>query len=226
MPIILLIRHGENNYVGKRLAGRLPGVHLNDNGIKQAEQVASALREAPITAVYTSPLERAVQTAEPLAAQLNMQVQIHPGLIEIDFGDWQGKTLKQLSRTKLWKTVQHKPSEFCFPGGETFAAAQERVVAALEEIKASSAEKDMVACFSHSDTIKLAVSHYLGMPLDAFQRVNIDTASITALMLGDGSPFLLNVNHVINRQYKPPDEGKKIAARKNKGSLTRSSQSS
>jgi len=214
MPVILLIRHGENNYVGKRLAGRLSGVCLNENGIKQAEAVANALSEAPIKAVYSSPLERAVQTAEPLAARLNLAVQIHPGLTEIDFGDWQGKTLKQLARTKLWKTVQNKPSEFCFPGGETFMAAQQRVVAALEEIKAGSGEKDMVACFSHSDTIKLAVSHYLAMPLDAFQRVNIETASITALALGEGSPFLININHVLNRQYKPPAEGKKTDRKK------------
>jgi probable phosphoglycerate mutase len=209
MPIILLIRHGENNFVGKRLAGRLTGVHLNENGKKQAEAVAHALCEAPLKAIYSSPLERAVQTAEPLAAMLNLQIQIHPGFLEIDFGEWQGKTLKQLSRTKLWKTVQNKPSEFCFPGGETFTAAQERVVAALEEIKTISGKKDMVACFSHSDTIKLAVSHYLGMPLDAFQRVNIETASITALMLGEGSPFLLNVNHVLDRQFKPIEDAKK-----------------
>jgi probable phosphomutase (TIGR03848 family) len=209
MPIILLIRHGENNFVGKRLAGRLSGVHLNDNGIKQAEAIANALCQAPIKAIYSSPLERAVQTAQPLAALLKLEVQIHPGLIEIDFGDWQGKSLKQLARTKLWKTVQHKPSEFCFPKGETFVAAQQRVVAALEEIKSSSGEKDLVACFSHSDTIKLAVSHYLAMPLDAFQRVNIETASITGLMLGEGSPFLINVNHVLNRQFAPPPEHKK-----------------
>jgi probable phosphomutase (TIGR03848 family) len=208
MPIILLIRHGENNFVGKRLAGRLPGVHLNDNGFKQAQGVATALCEAPIKAIYSSPLERAMQTAKPLAAALNLEVQVHPGFIEVDFGDWQGKSIRQLARTKLWKIVQHKPSEFCFPGGETFVAAQQRVVSAIEEIKSSLGEKDMVACFSHSDTIKLAVSHFLAMPLDAFQRVNIDTASITALALGEGSPFLINVNHVINRQYKPPAEKK------------------
>jgi broad specificity phosphatase PhoE len=147
MPIILLIRHGENNFVGKRLAGRLSGVHLNDNGIKQAEAVANALCEAPIKAVYSSPLERAVQTAEPLAALLKLAVQIHPGLIEIDFGDWQGKTLKQLARTKLWKTVQHKPSEFCFPGGETFAAAQQRVWLPWKRSKLAAARKTWSPAF-------------------------------------------------------------------------------
>ncbi|HSV86633.1 MAG TPA: histidine phosphatase family protein, partial [Levilinea sp.] len=178
-------------------------------GMQQAEAVANALGDAPITAVYSSPMERAVQTAEPLAARLSLPVHIHPGLIEIDPGDWQGKSIKQLTRTKLWKIVQHKPSEFCFPGGETFVNAQQRVVAALEEIKAGSGEKDMIACFSHSDTIKLAVSHYLAMPLDAFQRINIETASITALALGEGSPFLINANHVLNRQYKKTEESKK-----------------
>src|SRR3954452_18283038 len=102
MTTILLIRHGENNMVGKRLAGRLPDVHLNDRGKQQAQQLAEALCKAPLKAIYSSPLERAVETAEPLAAELGLPVQIAPGLIELGYGDWQGKTLKQLSRLKLW----------------------------------------------------------------------------------------------------------------------------
>jgi probable phosphoglycerate mutase len=209
MPIILLVRHGDNDFLGKRLAGRLTGVDLNARGVQQAAAVADALGEAPITAVYSSPLERAVQTARPLAARLNLPLHIHAGLIEIDVGDWQGKSIRQLARTKLWKIVQQKPSEFCFPGGETFIAARQRVVAALEEIKGNCGEKDMVACFSHSDTIKLAVSHYLAMPLDAFQRINVETASITALALREGNSFLITLNHVLDRQFTKPEDRKK-----------------
>lgn len=214
MPVILLIRHGDNDFLGKRLAGRLTGVDLNARGVQQAAAVADALGEAPITAVYSSPLERAVQTARPLAARLNLPLHIHAGLIEIDVGDWQGKSIRQLARTKLWKIVQQKPSEFCFPGGETFITARQRVVAALEEIKAGSGEKDMVACFSHSDTIKLAVSHYLAMPLDAFQRINVETASITALALREGNSFLITLNHVLDRQFKKPEDRKKDGRRR------------
>jgi probable phosphoglycerate mutase len=208
MPIILLIRHGENSFVGKRLAGRLPGVHLNENGRKQAEAIAEALKEGPITAIYSSPMERACETAEPLAQALGLPIQIQEGLTEVDFGKWQGRTLKQLSKYKSWKMVQEKPSEFRFPEGDTFAEAQQRVVECLEVLKAASDEKSLIACFSHSDTIRLAVTHYLDMPLDAFQRVHIDTASITALALGDGVPRLLNVNQVLGFRLHPPKEEK------------------
>ncbi len=208
MPVILLIRHGVNDFVGKRLAGRLPGVHLNEEGKKQAEAIAELLKEAPIKAIYSSPLERAVETAQPLAHKLNLEVQPREGLLEVNFGKWQGKTNKQMRRMKLWKTVQEKPSEMRFPEGESFAEARARVVGALEEIKASHEEKDIVACFSHSDTIRLAVSHYLDMPLDSFQRVGIDTASISALFLSDGMPRVLNVNHVLAFGFKEQENEK------------------
>ncbi len=98
MTTVLLIRHGENNMVGKRLAGRLPGVHLNKKGREQAEQLAEVLCKAPIKAIYSSPLERAVETAEPLAKLLNLEILPAPGLVELAYGDWQGKTLKQFGR--------------------------------------------------------------------------------------------------------------------------------
>lgn len=208
MTTILLIRHGQNNLVGKRLAGRQPGVHLNQKGLEQAQAVADLLKEAPVKAIYSSPLERAVQTAEPLAARCNLPIQIHPGLIEVDFGNWQGKTFKQLQRMKLWKTVQEKPSEMCFPGGESFIAAQLRAAAAIEEIAAKHEEKDLVACFSHSDTIRLALSHFLAMPLDAFQRVGIDTASVTTLHLHQGRVFVANVNFLPGWTWPKPEEEK------------------
>jgi len=128
MPTILLIRHGENEYVAKgRLAGRLPGVHLNERGRQQAEAVADFLSKAPIKAIYSSPLERCVETAQPLSERLGLPVILRDNLLEIDFGDWQNKTLKQLRRRKLWKVVQGNPARMQFPEGETFANAQVRV---------------------------------------------------------------------------------------------------
>ena len=203
MTTILLIRHGENSMVGKRLAGRLPGVHLNEIGKKQAQQLAETLCKAPIKAIYSSPLERAVETAEPLAKMLNLEIREAPGLVELGYGDWQGKTLKQLGRLKLWKVVQEKPSEMRFPNGESFPEVRDRVVAEIDRIAAAHEEKDMVACFSHGDIIRLAVSHYLGMPLDVFQRIAASTASISLIHIDKkGRPFIGHVNQVLSFEFK------------------------
>jgi probable phosphoglycerate mutase len=206
MPTLLLIRHGENNFVGKRLAGRLPGVHLNEKGQRQAQTIADLLCKAPIKAIYSSPLERAVETAQPLAAALHLPVTQHDSLLEVNFGLWQGKTIKQLSRMKLWKVVQEHPTEMRFPEGESFVEAQQRIVDGLEEIQSAWTERDLIACFSHSDSIKLAVAHYLGMPLNAFQRLHVDTTSITALYLGKGGSYLFNLNFVQGQSFTPPPE--------------------
>lgn len=203
MTTILLIRHGENSMVGKRLAGHLPNVHLNQKGKEQAEQVAQSLRNAPIKAIYSSPLERAVETAEPLAQALGLPVQIAPGLVELRYGDWQGRTLKQLSRYKLWKVVQEKPSEMRFPNGESFTEVRDRAVAEVERIAAAHDEKDLVACFSHGDIIRLVVSHFLGMPLDVFQRLAANPASISVISIDKkGRPFVAHVNQVLSFEFK------------------------
>ncbi len=205
MTILLLIRHGQNDFVGKRLAGRLPGVHLNEKGRTQARAVADLLRDAPIKAIYSSPLERAVQTAEPLAQTLNLPVQMHSGLLEVDFGDWAGKSIRQLARTKLWKVVQENPAGMQFPGGETFAAAQQRVTAAMSEIAACHEDMDLVACYSHSDTLRLALASFLEMPLNAFQRIAVDTASISVVHVGKSRPSIITMNYVPGMNFKPPE---------------------
>ncbi len=214
MANILLIRHGENDFVGKRLAGRIPGVHLNDKGHQQAEIIANTLKNAPIKAIYSSPLERAYETAQPLADMLHLPVNIHPGLTEMDFGTWQGITMRQMHRRKLWKTIIQKPSEMRFPGGESYVEVQERLVKAVEEIKGRSDKHDLVACFSHSDSIRLLITYYLSMPLDEFHRLNIDTASISLLHLGEGRPGLLFMNFLIGLEWKPPEPAKKSRKKK------------
>jgi probable phosphoglycerate mutase len=195
MPTILLIRHGENDYVKKgRLAGRLPGVHLNHNGTKQAEIVADLLSGAPIKSVYSSPLERCMETAQPLADKLNLTVIPREGLLEVDFGNWQDKTLKQLRRRKLWKAVQNNPARTHFPEGESFAIAQNRIINELETLCKKHKSKDLIACYSHSDVIRLAIAYYIGTPLDLFQRILISPGSISTLHLGDFTVQVLNVN--------------------------------
>jgi probable phosphoglycerate mutase len=203
--------------VGKRLAGRIPGVHLNEHGQKQAQQLANALCKAPIKAIYSSPLERAVETAEPLAKMLDLPINIAPGIIELGYGEWEGKTLKQLSRLKLWKVVQNKPSEMRFPNGESFIEVQDRAVAEVERIVAAHDEKDMVACFSHGDIIRLLMAHFLAVPLDEFQRIASNTASISVVFVPKkGRPYVQHGNQVLVLEFKAekadPAAGKMLAS--------------
>ncbi len=201
MTIILLIRHGLNDWVGKRLVGRTPGIHLNETGKQQAQLVCSTLENLHFSAIYSSPLERAMETAQPLALKLSIPIQIEENLQEIDFGSWQGKTNKQMRRLKLWQTVQEFPEKMRFPKGESFLEAQQRLVKCIEAIHAKHAENDLVACFSHSDSIRLIVSHYLGIPLSAFQRVAIDTASISVLIRHKERIFVPYINQVVAKPF-------------------------
>jgi len=205
MPIFLLIRHGENDYVKKgRLAGRLPEVHLNEKGRTQALALAEKLAGTPIKAIYSSPLERALETAEPIGKSLNLGVITRQGLIEVDVGEWQDQKIKGLSRLKLWRTVQTVPSMVGFPGGETFAEAQQRICQDLQVLAAQHEPKDMIVCVSHADPIKLAVSYFIGQPLDMFQRLAVSPGSITALMLGGGASYLLALNTDISFTLPKP----------------------
>ncbi|MCL5027274.1 MAG: histidine phosphatase family protein [Chloroflexi bacterium] len=196
MPIILLVRHSETEYVRKGcLAGRLPGMHLNEKGRAQAQALAEKLAGAQIKAVYSSPLERALETAEPIGKTLGLEVARRDGLIETDYGEWQGKTLKGLSRLKVWHVLQHTPSLMSFPGGESIAESQHRICREIERLRVQHDPKDIIVCVSHADPIKLAVAYYIGLPLDAFQRLYIAPASLTALHIGDSASHLLTLNY-------------------------------
>jgi probable phosphoglycerate mutase len=205
MPIFLMIRHGENDYVKKgRLPGRKPGVHLNQKGREQAQALAEKLKDAPVKAVYSSPLDRAMETAEPIAGSLNLPVVPREGLIETEIGEWQDKSLKGLHRLKVWRSVRYTPSHFRFPGGEGFIDTQERIRRELEALRAQHDQKDLIVCVSHADPIKLAVAFYIGLPLDMFQRLNISPASITSLMVGENWSGLLNLNYDVTLNFSKP----------------------
>lgn len=196
MPLLLLIRHGENEYVKTgKLAGRLPGINLNEKGQKQAQALGEALKDVPIKAVYSSPLERAMQTAQPIAESHGLTIVQEPDLMDTHVGRWEGKSLKMLRLTNLWKIVQGAPSRFRFPEGESFLEAQARYVTALERIAGRhNKPRDILAVVFHADPIKLAVAHFLGMPLDHFQRLSCDTGSVTALFIGAMSANLMKYN--------------------------------
>jgi probable phosphomutase (TIGR03848 family) len=196
MPIFLLIRHGETDYNKKmHLAGRLPNVHLTQKGRQQAQLIADMLGAAPIKAIYSSPLERTLETAEPLAKALKMEAIPMPGLLETDCGEWQGQSVKKLRRLKIWKSVQQQPALFHFPGGESIAECQHRMVQVLESLRLNYSPQDLLVCFSHSDPIKQVVAYYLGLPLDNFQRLSIDIASITALQITESGSRLIMLNN-------------------------------
>lgn len=195
MPTVMLIRHGQNDYVKTgKLAGRKKGVHLNETGKTQAEALAKYLAKTKIKAVYSSPLERTMETAEPIAAAKKLEVIPRPGLQEVDFGKWQDKSLAVLSRRKLWRTVQSAPAVMRFPDGESFAEAQHRIVGELEILVNQHRKKDLFVCVGHSDMIKLAVAYYLGLPLDLFQRLTVMPASISTLHIGEYGARLINLN--------------------------------
>jgi probable phosphomutase (TIGR03848 family) len=205
MTLLLLIRHAENDARKTRLVGRMPGIHLNEQGREQAEKLATRLAKEPIQAIYASPLERAVETAQPLANALNLPVKLTPAVIEIDYGQWQGRTYKQLKRAKLWQEVGKDPSKIRFPGGETFLEAQQRAVTALEDLATDS---DMIAVFTHADIILLTLAHFLNMPLNDFYRLEIKPASLSVVELKDGKARILHVNQVLDLElpHDKPEE--------------------
>jgi probable phosphomutase (TIGR03848 family) len=189
----LLIRHGSTATVGKSLAGRLPGVPLDAFGRHQAHELAVRLAETPITAIYSSPLERAVRTAEPLAKRFGHQVQIRQSLIEIDFGSWQGMTLDQLKDDALWSRFNTQRGSVGAPEGETMLEVQARVAKQLEDLRQHHRD-ETVAVFSHADVIKAALMLYINMPLDSHLRLEISPASVSVLELADWGPRIVSVN--------------------------------
>lgn len=192
--LLLLVRHGETPTTGTVLPGRAPGLHLSDRGRVQAERVAERLTGLPVDGLYSSPLERARETAEPTGARTGLEVNDNAGLIECDFGEWTGAALAGLAGLPEWQTVQRSPSAFRFPDGESFTEMQERIVAALEVLCAAHAG-GVVVCFSHADPIKAAVAHALGTPLDLFQRIVISPGSVSVVAYVEGqAPAVLMVN--------------------------------
>jgi probable phosphomutase (TIGR03848 family) len=193
MTTVFLIRHAENDFMRQhKLAGWLPGIHLNARGKAQAEALVPLLEPVRLEAVYSSPLERALETAAPTARARGLTVQRRADLGEIQYGRWQGQPLSRLRRLKLWTQVQTTPSLVTIPEGESFRQAQARIVDALERLRQQHA--GAIACFSHADPIKLALAYYLGQPLDLFQRLMIDPASVSTLAFAEGRVRVMSIN--------------------------------
>lgn len=195
MTEIILIRHAINDWVATgKLAGWTPGVHLSPDGQTQAAALGTQLAVARLDAIYASPLERTMETAQAIAAHYpTLRVEPLEGVGEVRFGQWQGAKLSSLRRQMLWQTVQIYPSRAQFPGGEAIRQAQVRAIDTIETLVRRH-PRQRVAVVSHSDIIKLIVTYYLGAPLDAFQRVEVSPASLTILLLHHDRPTLVRLN--------------------------------
>lgn len=196
MTTVFVIRHGLTGQTGRTLYGQTRGIDLDDRGRAQAAALAERFAPVRLTAIYSSPLERCVQTVEPLAAATRLPVLSRDELIEMHAGSWTGKPLGRLRRTKAWREIMASPSTFRFPdGGEGFAEAQERIVGAIEAI-ARRHRRGRVAVATHGDIARLFLAHAQGMPLDGFQRLVIDTASVSVVQWASGSWRVLLLNDV------------------------------
>ncbi len=222
MATVVLLRHGRTtaNATGV-LAGRQSGVHLDDAGKQQASNAATRLAQVPLAAIVTSPLVRCRETAAAVAKAQSPALSVGQdrGLIECDYGDWQGRSLKDLAKEKLWSVVQQQPSAAGFPGGETMRAMQARAVDAIRRHDgAVEAEKGAGAVWvavSHGDLIKAILADALGMHLDLFQRIQVDPASLSIIRFTPGRPFVLATNtHEGDLSWLAPPPGAKKRSRR------------
>lgn len=215
MVEFLLIRHAVNDYVKtNRLAGWTPGVHLNEEGQAQAKALGERLAQTTIDAIYASPLERTVETAQAVIAHHpKLELQILEGVGEVRYGDWTAAEISKLVQRKMWSVIQQYPSRAYFPNGEAMRDVQLRAVNAMEGL-VKKHPRGRIAVVSHSDVIKMIVAHYLGMHLDLFQRIEISPASLTILAMGASRPALIQLNETtyLPKPQKKSENGQERVA--------------
>lgn len=201
MATVLLVRHGRTtaNTEGV-LAGRTAGVHLDDVGREQAARTGARLADVPLVAVVTSPLERCRETAQAVLDRqaAGTPLRVEDRVVECDYGDWQGRNLRDLASEPLWATVQGQPSAVTFPGGESLAAMQARAVAAVREqdaaVEAEHGPGAVWAVVTHGDLVKALLADALGMHLDLFQRLSAGPASVSVVRYGSTRPDVVATN--------------------------------
>ncbi len=196
MSTVLLVRHGLTAMTGPVLAGRTPQVHLDERGTKQAAAVAGRLAALKLAAVVTSPLERCVETAQAIrdAQPGDPPWHVDDRIIEVGYGDWTGKALKDLARDPLWKVVQAQPSAVRFPNGEALADMSARAVAAIRDWDTRLGQDAVWVACSHGDVIKAIVADALGLHLDQYQRIVPDPCSVTVIRYTPTRPYVIRVN--------------------------------
>jgi probable phosphomutase (TIGR03848 family) len=193
MSTFYLIRHATNDFVGKSIAGRTPGVHLNETGRHEAARLAERLKNCGITRIFSSPLERAHETAEPLARTLGLSVTTIENLQEIDFGSWKGRPFSELEGDPMWKQWNSFRVSARTPGGETILQVQARLVGVIRQLWENFPEETM-AVVSHGDPLRTVIFYYLGLSLDFFNRVEMSPAHHTILRLEPWGPQIVALN--------------------------------
>lgn len=224
---MILVRHGRTTAnASGTLAGRLPGVRLDERGLEQARQAGERIAPVPLALAVTSPMERCQQTLSVILdgrAEIPSVV-VEEGVAECDYGEWQGEKITTLARRKLWRTVQAQPSAVTFPGGESMPAMQARAVEAVRRhdaaVTAAHGDAAVWLCVSHGDLIKSVLADALGMHLDLFQRLHVDPASISVVRYGEGRPSVLATNtHAGDLSWlapkAPAKKGRKSSRRRN-----------
>jgi probable phosphomutase (TIGR03848 family) len=201
MATVILLRHGRTSAnASGTLAGRTPGVHLDDLGETQAARAGDRLAVVPLVELVSSPLERCKETARAVAVRQAGRPRVHSdkALTECDYGEWQGRKLRELAKLALWKTVQGNPSAATFPGGESLPQMQARAVDAVRRrdaaVSAAHGADAVWLAVSHGDVIKSIIADALGMHLDLFQRIQVDPASISVIRYTDARPYVLASN--------------------------------
>ncbi|WP_422747342.1 histidine phosphatase family protein [Mycobacterium sp. WMMD1722] len=201
---VILLRHGRStSNTAHTLAGRSPGVDLDERGVEQARELVERIADLPVRAIVRSPLLRCERTVEPVAAALGVAPVVDDRLVEVDYGGWTGRKLSELVKEPLWAVVQQQPSAAVFPDGEGLAQVQARAVAAVREHDRRLAAEHggdalWIAC-THGDVIKAVLSDALGAHLDTFQRITADPASMSVIRYTDVRPFVLHINHTGGR---------------------------
>lgn len=190
MTTLLFVRHAVTAHTGHRLSGWLPGIPLSEVGRAQADRIAEGLAEVPLEALYSSPIDRCLETAKAIGSKKKMRPRVRDALKDTDYGDWTDRPLKPLLRTKLWRKLELFPSATRFPGGENLRETQTRVVEEIERI-VDQHPHGLVCVVSHADPIRLTVAHYVGVHIDLFQRIQVAPATVTALHLSERGPYLL-----------------------------------
>jgi probable phosphoglycerate mutase len=205
---LFLIRHGLTAQTGRTLYGRTKGIRLDDRGRAQAEALIGRFEGVRIGAIYTSPLERCVETVAPLAEARGLRLERRPALLEMEAGTWTGRPLAQVRRTNAWRVLLETPSAFRFPEGESFPEAQARAIDELTRIAGLHPRGNVVVA-THGDIARMLVAHYAGVHLDRFQRTIVDTAGVSVVHLDGGRPHVLLVNDTGGLQRFAAPRGKR-----------------
>nr|WP_206069856.1 MSMEG_4193 family putative phosphomutase [Knoellia sp. DB2414S] len=217
VPTVLLVRHGHStaNADGV-LSGRLPGIHLSDRGREQVWRLADRFTGAPVVRLLSSPLERCVETATPLAQAAGVSVESDEGLVECGYGAWTGRKLSELAKEPLWSTVQDDPATARFPDDQRYAAESlremaDRVVGSIrrldDEVRQAHGENAVWVAVTHGDLVKAVLADATGAGLEKFQRYTADPASVSAVRYGGRHTFLLAANDLAPdvARFRAPD---------------------